>query len=149
MVALKDHQFVHFSCHGLSETDPSKSSLLSMDWEENPLTVSDVASSNIQDGQFAYLSACYTSGGMDIHLLDEFINLSSAIQLAGYPSVIGTLWHVMDKESSEIAEQVYIHMVVSGRKAFADRPVCRRFASRSSCRKTKITNAGGGHEEGS
>src|SRR5208282_2356232 len=107
LVAMREHQVVHFSCHGLCEIDPSKSMLLLVDWASNPLTVSDIVSLNIKSGQFAYLSACHTSAGMNIHLLDESINLSSAIQLAGYPSVVGTMWQVMDEESAEIAEQVY------------------------------------------
>ena len=44
--------------------------------------------------------------------MSESINLSSAIQLAGYPSVIGTLWQVTAKHSAEIAKDVYGRMLV-------------------------------------
>ena len=40
-------------------------------------------------------------------LLDESINLSSAIQLSGYPSVIGSLWSVTDEHSAKVARDVY------------------------------------------
>lgn len=43
----------------------------------------------------------------DISLLDESITLTSAVQLSGYPSVVGTLWQVMDDRSSDIASKVY------------------------------------------
>lgn len=104
---LAKHQLVHFSCHGVSNTDPSKSMLLLIDWKARPLTVSDIASLNIEGGQFAYLSACDTARGLDIRLLDESINLAVAMQLAGYPSVVGTLWQVLDKTAAVVAERVY------------------------------------------
>jgi CHAT domain len=53
-----------------------------------------------------------TSRGEESRLLDESINLVSAIQLAGYPSVVGTLW----EESGRIAQGVYSWMVRDGRK---------------------------------
>jgi CHAT domain-containing protein len=40
-------------------------------------------------------------------LLDESVNLCSAIHLAGYPSVIGTLWTVLDEQSANVAKQLY------------------------------------------
>jgi len=43
--------------------------------------------------------------------LDESINLTSAIQLVGYSSVIGNLWKVQDKVSAEIAREVYARII--------------------------------------
>lgn len=40
------------------------------------------------------------------------LNLSSALQLAGYPSVIGTLWQVDDKSSVETVKDVYSGMLL-------------------------------------
>ena len=113
---LSTHQAIHFACHGSSAADPSKSMLLVDDWESLPLTVADITLSKIEHGQFAYLSACNTSRGKEASLLDESINLVSAIQLAGYPSVVGTLWQVVDKHSSQVAKDVYMWMVRDGRK---------------------------------
>ena len=59
--AIPDHQVVHFACHGHSDSDPSQSQLLLCDWETAPLTVSDIASLNLQVPQLAYLSACHTA----------------------------------------------------------------------------------------
>ena len=107
---LREHQIVHLSCHGRSEADPSQSSFLLNDWKTAPLTVSDITSLKTV-GQFAYLSACHTSTSYDIRLLDESISLSSAIQLSGYPSVVGSLWSVTDNHSAEIATDVYARML--------------------------------------
>jgi hypothetical protein len=102
---MRDHPIIHFACHGSSSAeDPSQSQLLMTDWKDNPLTVSDIASQNLQLSQFAYLSACHTASARDLRLLDESIHLASVIQLAGFPSVIGTLWKVQDKTSIDVAK---------------------------------------------
>jgi hypothetical protein len=107
---IPNHQVVHFACHGHLDSDPSQSQLLLCDWETAPLTVSDIASLNLQVPQLAYLSACHTANAVAFRLIDESINLSTALQLAGYPSVVGTLWHVEDRSSLEVARDVYAWM---------------------------------------
>ena len=104
---LPKYTIVHFACHGYSADDPSQSSLLLEDWKTAPLTVSDLTSLNIESAKLAYLSACHTSAMRDFRLLDESISLSSAIQLSGYPSVVGSLWQVKDSHSAEVARDVY------------------------------------------
>ena len=112
LLALQNHQIVHLSCHGYSSPmDPSQSRLLLNDWEKSPLTVSDIIALNVQLPQLAYLSACHTASIRDSRLLDQSIHLSSAIQLSGYPSVVGTLWQVSDRHSSAITQDVYNHML--------------------------------------
>ena len=108
---FRNYDVVHFSCHGISAVDPSESKLLLEDWEIRPLTVSGILSMNLQQCRIAYLSACHTAMTRDNSLLDESIHLLSAMQLAGFPSVIGTLWQVGDKYSAEIAQQVYEWML--------------------------------------
>jgi len=112
---LQDQHIVHLACHGYSSAvDPSQSTLLLQDWQLSPLTVSDLTSLNIKLARFAYLSACQSASTRDIRLLDESITLSSAIQLSGYPSVVGTLWTVEDKSSAEIAINIYGAMLKEG-----------------------------------
>jgi tetratricopeptide (TPR) repeat protein len=115
MSTIRDQQVIHFSCHGYSSVaDPSQSLLLLKDWKTSPLTVSDLTSLIIQSPQLAYLSACHTASIRDFNLVDESINLSAAIQLAGYPSVVGTLWQVGDIDSVEVAKDVYEWMLDGG-----------------------------------
>ena len=108
---LPRHTIVHFACHGNPAEDPSQSCLLLEDWKISPLTVSDLTALNIVSAKFAYLSACHTSTMRNFRLLDESISLSSAIQLSGYPSVVGSLWQVTDRYSAEIARNVYSWIV--------------------------------------
>lgn len=104
---LPQHSIVHFACHGYPADDPSLSSLLLQDWKDAPLTVSDLAAINVGSVRLAYLSACQTSTMRDFRLLDESISLSSAFQLSGYPSVVGSLWQITDSHSAEIARDLY------------------------------------------
>ena len=108
MRTLPDQNIVHLSCHGvLSSDDPSQSGLLLQDWKSAPLTVSDLVSLKIQSPQFAFLSACHSATAREGRLLDESINLSSALQLVGFPSVVGTLWPVTSLHSADVALKVY------------------------------------------
>ena len=111
---LPKHAIVHFACHGYPADDPSQSSLLLEDWKTASLTVSDLMSLNIESAKLAYLSACHTSATRDFRLLDESISLSSAIQLSGYPSVVGSLWQVTDSHSAEVAKDVYAWILEGG-----------------------------------
>ena len=52
--------------------------------------------------------ASHTSAIRNFCLLDESISLSSAIQLSGYPSVVGSLWEVQHEHSSKVARDVYV-----------------------------------------
>ncbi|MFC0844258.1 CHAT domain-containing protein [Streptomyces noboritoensis] len=41
------------------------------------------------------------------HLADEFVNLATAFQLAGFRSVVATLWPVYDSHASDLARLFY------------------------------------------
>ena len=111
-----DHQVVHLACHGRSRLDPSQSMFMLKDWKSSPLTVSDIISRNLPNSQFAYLSACQTAKMEDFQLLDESISLACAIQLSGFPAVVGALWQVSDRESVELSRNVYEWMLGAGDK---------------------------------
>ena len=76
-----------------------------------PLTVTDLTSKNLQNPRFAFLSACHTAGFQDLRLADESLTLTSAVSLAGFPSVVGTLWQVTDEEAAEVSYDVYSWML--------------------------------------
>ncbi|MFI0483521.1 CHAT domain-containing protein [Actinomadura sp. 9N215] len=104
---LAHHDAAHFACHALSDPDrPSKSHLLLSDHENRPLTVMDIAALRLTDAKFAYLSACSTARA-EGPLADEAIHLASAFQLAGYRSVIATLWPTLDRPAARFAAGVY------------------------------------------
>ncbi|MEU5554065.1 CHAT domain-containing protein [Micromonospora sp. NPDC047793] len=94
----------HFACH--ARTDPASPSDSRLDLADGPLRIRDIAALRVPRGNLAYLSACTTALGSG-RLPDETIHLSSAFQVAGFPTVIGTLWRVPDKPTAEMATAIY------------------------------------------
>jgi tetratricopeptide (TPR) repeat protein len=105
---LPGTSIAHFACHGYTDpTDPSRSRLLLHDHSTDPFTVAALAPLALEHAQLAYLSACATATATGDQLLDEAIHLASALQLAGFPHVIGTLWEIDDATAVEIAADFY------------------------------------------
>jgi CHAT domain-containing protein len=115
MEEIRRCSIAHFACHGEVASDPSMSRILLSDWETTPLTVAEVALVTLKNPQLAYLSACHTANTRRLELLDEAIHLARAFQLAGFPSVIGTLWQVADCTSATVAADVYHAMISNDR----------------------------------
>lgn len=121
---LKDCKVFHFAGHGKSSQEPADSQLLLEDWNTNPLTVKVLRDSRLQDNPpfLAYLSACSTSATDIPFLADEGVHLVSALQLAGFRHVVGTLWEVHDKYCVEVAKVLYKTLAEEG---MTDIAVCR------------------------
>lgn len=98
---------VHFACHAeVDPADPSRSGLLLQD-PRAPLTVSMLSAVNLDSVRLAFLSACGTALNPAGHLLEESVHLASALQLAGFAHVIGTLWEIEDLAAYAVAESFY------------------------------------------
>ena len=113
---LEKCSIAHFACHGETNPDPSKSRILFSDWEVNSSTVADMAGKALDHCELAYLSICHAANSQHLGLLDESIHIAGAFQLAGFPAVIGSLWHIADKRSSEVAICVYRAMLTNENK---------------------------------
>ncbi|KAF8429868.1 CHAT domain-containing protein [Boletus edulis BED1] len=101
-------EWVHLACHGLpNRTRPFESAFALHDGR---LTIERIMRCEPENPQFAYLSACHTTVG-DEDSPDEVIHLASAMQFAGFRSVIGTMWAVDDAETDKITSTFYKHMV--------------------------------------
>ncbi|KAF8431483.1 CHAT domain-containing protein [Boletus edulis BED1] len=101
-------EWVHLACHGLpNRTRPFESAFALHDGH---FTIEQIMRCEPENPQFAYLSACHTTVG-DEESPDEVIHLASAMQFAGFRSVIGTMWVVDDGETNKITSTFYKHMV--------------------------------------
>ncbi|MGV9558765.1 CHAT domain-containing protein [Streptomyces sp. NPDC003522] len=108
LARLPHHPVVHFACHGASDPlDPSQSGLLLHDHDQGRLTVAALGSVDLDKARLAYLSACHTAITGATELTDESIHLVSAMQLSGFPEVIGTLWQVDDTVAAAMAAEFY------------------------------------------
>lgn len=99
---------VHFTCHGETDySEPFKSMLLLQDWESNPLTVADLQQLELKEALLVVLSACFTANAGVEKMQDEIIHLASALQVAGFVSVVGSLWYVGEKDALEVVKGFY------------------------------------------
>ena len=112
---IEQCSIVHFACHGEVDRDPSKSRILLSDWETNTFYVADMAQRRLDQAELAYISACYAANNRNFELQDESIHMAGAFQLAGFPSVIGTLWKIDDEHSAKVAKCVYGAMLVDNK----------------------------------
>jgi CHAT domain-containing protein len=110
---LKISDWAHFACHGVQDPEyPLKSALL-VD-QNNKLTLEHLASiKREKNGGLAFLSACHTAKG-DSDLPDEAVHLGAGMLIAGYRSVVATMWSVGDNDAPHVAEDVYGHLRDSG-----------------------------------
>ncbi|KAK6984236.1 CHAT domain-containing protein [Favolaschia claudopus] len=90
---MRDSRWVHFACHGSSR-----------------LTLSDIIQLELPNADLAFLSACQTATG-DGELQDEAVHLTAGMLLAGYHSVIGTMWTIQDNDAPQVARDVYAHLL--------------------------------------
>ncbi|WP_328718907.1 CHAT domain-containing protein [Streptomyces sp. NBC_00247] len=105
--ALHDHAYAHFACHASGDLEhASDSRLVLHDHDERPLTVRDLARLRLPAVRLAYLSACDTLRSSP-ELADEAVHIVSAFQIAGFPHVVGSLWHVDDAIGADVALSVY------------------------------------------
>lgn len=111
LAQLSGCAIAHFACHGASNpADPSKSLLLLRDHATDPFTVASLGPVNLSHAQLAYLSACQTAAVPADGLVDEAIHLATAFQLAGFPSVVGTLWEITETAAVNIAAAFYARL---------------------------------------
>ena len=105
---LGKHQWVHLACHGLPNRKQPFESAFAL--HDGRFTVERIIQCDLKHPEFAYLSACHTTVG-DEESPDEIIHLASAMQFAGFRSVIGTMWAVDDAETNKITSVFYKYMV--------------------------------------
>lgn len=111
--ALQQCQLCHFACHGYSHpSNPSSSFLVLSD--QARLLMREVAALNLSSARLAYLSACFAANNRAEDLLDESLHLAAAFLLAGFPSVVGTLWRIRDLKSAMVADEFYSGIVNAG-----------------------------------
>ena len=104
---LGRNEWVHLACHGLPNRKQPFESAFAL--HDGRLTIQCIIQCDLKNPEFAYLSACHTTVG-DEESPDEVIHLASAMQFAGFRSVIGTMWAVDDEQTNKITTVFYKHM---------------------------------------
>ncbi|MFF7203238.1 CHAT domain-containing protein [Streptomyces sp. NPDC008141] len=119
--ALPRHAYAHFACHAGGDLErPSAARLALHDHSDAPLTVRHLARLRLPSVRLAYLSACDTLRTSP-ELADEAVHIVSALQIAGFPHVVGSLWHVDDTIGAGVAQSVYEALIRSDGTLDVDR----------------------------
>ena len=104
--------WIHLACHGIQDLNtPTKSAFILADGN---LELEEIIKHPLPHAQFAFLSACQTAAG-DVKLADEAVHLAAGMMLAGYRSVIATMWSMYDEDGPVVADAVYAEMLKDGK----------------------------------
>lgn len=110
--AIEEYDWVHLACHAHQNVyDPTESGFFLHD---EMLSLATITQKSFKNKGLAFLSACQTATG-DKKLADEAVHLASGMMMAGYPSVIATMWSVMDADAPIIAKEVYGRLLKDGK----------------------------------
>lgn len=111
MDAMEKYSWIHMACHASQNLDdPAKSAFHLYDGE---LELSAIMRKSLKEKGLAFLSACETAKGDD-DLPGEAVHLAAGMLMAGYRSVIGTMWSIEDQDAPLIAEKVYAGLLEGG-----------------------------------
>ena len=105
---MKGCNWIHLACHGVqNSTRPIDSAFYLAD---NPLTLKEIMKQSFTHTELAFLSACQTAKG-DSDLPEEAIHLAAGMLMAGYGSVVGTMWSIRDDDAPIVAEKFYKYLI--------------------------------------
>ncbi|KAF8595083.1 hypothetical protein BDV93DRAFT_611578 [Ceratobasidium sp. AG-I] len=108
---MEEHSWVHLACHAIQNmVEPTKSAF---HVHNGTLDLASITRKSIKNAELAFLSACQTATG-DEKLSEEAVHLAAGMIMAGYPSVIATIWSIKDQDAPVIAEKVYAHLLEDG-----------------------------------
>jgi CHAT domain-containing protein len=106
---LRDHQLVHFVCHGILEAKKPFNAGFELHGSER-LTLLDIVRSHLPTAEFAFLSACHTAELTEGSSADEGLHLAAAMQYCGFRSVVGTMWAMANEDGPDVAKHFYQSM---------------------------------------
>ncbi|KAF8702664.1 TPR-like protein, partial [Rhizoctonia solani] len=110
--AMDEYDWVHLACHASQDLRDSTKSRFYL--HDGTLDLSAINQRTFRSKGLAYLSACQTATG-DEKLPDEAIHLASGMLMAGYRSVIASLWSVVDEDAPFVADKVYGRLLEDGK----------------------------------
>ncbi|PVF91515.1 TPR-like protein [Serendipita vermifera] len=113
MEGMKYCNWLHLACHGTQKADePTKSGLL---LDDGHLTLEEIIKFNLPHAEFAFLSACQTTTG-DESLSEEAVHIAGGMLLAGYRSVVATMWSIQDELAPMVTDEFYGHIMKDGER---------------------------------
>jgi tetratricopeptide (TPR) repeat protein len=99
LAGMRDHPWLHFSCHGMQNPNDPASACLRI--HDGDLTIADVEQIRCK-AEVVLTLACQTAV-VGLQSAEEMISIASAFSFLGSRQVVGTLWTVYDSIASELS----------------------------------------------
>ncbi|KAG9100021.1 hypothetical protein FRC06_004600 [Ceratobasidium sp. 370] len=109
---MRKHSWVHFACH--AQQNPVRPMTSGFFLHDGSLDIITIAKQSLGRKGLAFLSACSSAEGYE-ELPEESIHLASGMLVAGYSTVIATMWSISDEDAPIVADKVYANLLASGR----------------------------------
>ena len=104
---MKKCNWIHLACHAVQDAaNPTDSAFILADGR---LTLMEMTKQFFPHAELAVLSARTAKG--DKQLPEEAIHLAAGMLMAGYQSIVGTMWSFSDDDGPIIAEQFYKYLI--------------------------------------
>ncbi|KAG8689309.1 hypothetical protein FRC11_003253 [Ceratobasidium sp. 423] len=110
--AMKYHDWVHLACHAHQNVDDPTKSGFSL--HDGTLDLASINRRSFKNKGLAFLSSGNTAAGNE-RLPDEAVHLASGMLMAGYTSIIASMWSVVDEDAPLVADKVYAQLMQDGK----------------------------------
>ncbi|CAE6498866.1 unnamed protein product [Rhizoctonia solani] len=110
--AMEENDWIHLACHARQNVGNATESGFFL--HDGTLDLAAINRRSFKNKGLAFLSVCQTAKG-DKALPDEAVHLASGMLMAGYTSVIATMWSVVDEDAPIVADKVYAHLMKDGK----------------------------------
>ncbi|CAA7270857.1 unnamed protein product [Cyclocybe aegerita] len=132
---MTNHNWVHLACHAVQRVDAPTQSAFCL--HQGRLELSEIIArcKSLPLAELAFLSACQTASG-DEKLSEEAVHLAAGMMLAGYKSVVATMWSIRDRDAPLVADGVYRQLLCrpeTGSTMREERPDSTRSAHALHC----------------
>ncbi|KAH7318857.1 CHAT domain-containing protein [Rhizoctonia solani] len=114
---MEEHDWVHLACHAFQLLGGPLGSSFRL--HEGNLELMQIMQKKFRNKGLAFLSACHTAAGEE-RVSNESAHIASGMFIAGYPSVIATMWAIADKDAPLVADQVYSRLIKDGKMNYKE-----------------------------
>lgn len=103
---LKSHSWAHLCCHGT--TNAQLPLLSAFHLGRSSLTIESLMRTDLPTADFAFLGACHSAEGSAAQ--NESMSLASAMQVAGFRSIVATMYAIGDVDGPVVARVLYEYL---------------------------------------
>ncbi|KAI0035772.1 CHAT domain-containing protein, partial [Vararia minispora EC-137] len=108
LTAMETCSWIHLACHASQDPrDPTQSAFA---LHGGALTLAEIMTRSFVHTEFAVLSACETAAG-DSALPGEAMHLAAGMFMAGFASVVATMWSIADMDAPVVARELYAYLM--------------------------------------